>query len=286
MCQLRLLAGKDSEEEDVIDRAISEKVCADSNLLASLHELSLRPERVLMVGATADEVGFVDSLDDYDKLTGNPNGWRELPGYNAFFGRENEIDAIGCRMADCADINFEFKDRDGNTVFGFEHGTRTNMFGRSRYEFEKDGRKMSYTEYVIRHAVDHYGADPSTIRINLASAIRGQNNEWHFDDPEKIERYLPGWQADGFLLNVDNPDWRPGDAVAESDTWQADTQGMIIRDIEEAMHNLGIPAENLDKSDILDPNDSNGMHSSHKASYLSGSTDTRDLYIVYSKNHA
>jgi len=257
--------------------------CADINLATALESLGLEADEVLMVGVTANEVGFVDRLDDYGGVINNPHGWRELRGFNAFFAREGEVEALGCRMADCADINFEFHDSDGNTVFGLEHGTRTNMFGSGKYAFEKDGQKMSFTEYALRQAIEHYGADPSTVRINLAAAIKGDNHHYTFVSAEKMEEVVPGWQADGFLNNVSNPDWQPGDPVNPEDQWAADTRGMIIRDIEQAMEALGIPAANFDKSNILDPNDSDGRHSSHKTSYLTGSPSTRDLYITYVK---
>ncbi len=87
------------------------------------------------------------------KLASHPYGWRELPGFNAFFAREGEEKALGRRLADCADVNFEFQDREGNPVFGFEHGTRTNMFGSSEYRFENsDGEKVSFTEYLMEQA--------------------------------------------------------------------------------------------------------------------------------------
>lgn len=268
---------------DVVAEALAERTCADLNLLRALKEIDLLPEDVLMVGATADNIGYVDELSNYDGLVFNPNGWRELPNFNAFFGREDEIGGIGCRMADCADINFEFEDRAGRTVLGFEHGTRTNMYGPDQYAFERGGRKMSFTKYVLLDAIEHYGVDPATIHINLMSAIKGENNEWHFDDPAKIEELLPGWRAAGFLKNVTKPGWQPGQTVDSADIWQADTRGMIINDIEKAMYELGIPSENLDKTDVLDPNESNGRHSSHKSSYLMGSLESRDLYITYFK---
>ncbi|HVX48030.1 MAG TPA: hypothetical protein VHA05_01605 [Candidatus Saccharimonadales bacterium] len=268
--------------DELIDRAKEARSCADINLSTAFEELELEPEEVLMVGVTANHIGFVDRLEDYDKVNDNPYGWRELAGFNAFFAREGEVGALGRRLADCADINFELKDRDGNTVFGFEHGTRTNMFGASRYAFEKDGRKMSFTEYAMHEAIEHYGVDPNTIHINLAAAIKGENNTYTFDSVEKMEEVLPGWREAGFAKNITNPEWQPGDPIIPEDEWAADTREMIIHDIKEAMKNLGIPEENLDVSDIIDPSE-DGIHSSNKTSHLTGIKNTRDLYITYIK---
>ncbi len=96
-----------------------------------------------------------------------------------------------------------------------------------------------------------------------------------------METVLPGWRAAGFSGNISNPDWTPGDPVDPDDEWDADTRGMIVHDIEEAMARLGEPAENFDKSDILDPNESGGVHSSNKTSHRTGSNGSRDLYITY-----
>lgn len=261
--------------------AMSQGECADLDLRLALNKLRLSNRDVLIVGVTSDRVGFADELDEYGDALEHPYGWRELTGFNAFFAREGETDALGRRLADCADINFAFQDRDGNTVFGFQHGTRTNMFGSSRFAFEKDGKKMSFTEYVLREAIEHYGADPTTINIKLAAAIKGHNFTKHFDGREKMEEHLPGWYDDGFVLNVSNPDWQPGNPVVPEDTWEADTRGMITRDIKEAMKNLGIPGAHLNAHSVIDPGDSKGGHSSHQ--FAADYGDTRDLYITYVK---
>lgn len=277
VCQLSVETTTSGEIADLL----AKRACADLNLVHAFNELGLEPKEVLMVGVTANQVGFADRLDEYDGMIQNPHGWRELAGFNAFFAREGEVDALGRRLADCADLNFEFKDSEGNTVFGFEHGTRTDMFGSSRFAFEKDGKKVSFTEYVLREAVDHYGADPASINVKLAAAIQGHNFTKHFTSREQMEEHLPGWYEDGFVRNASNPDWQPGDPVVPEDTWEADTRGMIQRDAKEAMEALDVPAENFSMEGIIDPGDSKGVHSSHQFSDQYG--DTRDLYITYVK---
>jgi hypothetical protein len=283
-CVLRLVQEKrvetESAAQELAVKAAVERTCSDLNLETVFEKLDLEPEKVLMIGVTGDGVGFADSLDQYEGLARNPSGWRELKGFNAFFGREGEADAIGRRLADCADINFEFKDRDGNIVFGFEHGTRPNMFGSGEYCFDgPNDTKISYTEYVMRQAIEHYGADPSSMHIVLGAAIQAHNFTKHFGDREKMEAHLPGWYDDGFVKNATNPDWRPGDPVVETDTWEADTRGMIVRDIEAAMAKLGVPETNFSTTGIIDPGDSRGVHSSHQ--YRDQYGDSRDLYVTY-----
>jgi hypothetical protein len=288
-CALRLLQEKHLKATDIgrglETEAAIDRTCADLNLETTFYELGLEPEEILMVGVTGDKVGFMDSLDDYEGLTENARGWHELPGFNAFFAREGEVEGLGRRLADCADINFEFKDSDGHTVLGFEHGTRPNMFGSSKYRFEgPDGTKISYTEYVMRQAIEHYGAEPTSMRINLAAAIQRSNNaDFSFKDLELMQKVLPGWYEDGFSRNLTNPDWRPGDPINPEDKWDADTRGLIIRDIEKAMAAIGVPVQNFDKSQVLDPTENQNMYSSNKTSYSTGSLSTRDLYVTFFK---
>lgn len=266
----------------LVDGALESRDCSDLNLLSAMGRLGLQADEVLMVGVTADSIGFADSLAAY-KPSQNPYGWQELTGFNAFFARTNEVGALGRRLADCADINFEFKDHDGKTVFGFEHGTRTNMKGSSAYIFEKDGTKMSYTEYVLRNAVEHYGADAESVRIRLAAAIAAEDFIFTFADEEKLEMVLPGWQADGFARNSSNPRWVSGIQFNPGDIWTADTYGLIVRDIEEAMGRLGIPSDNLDKSDVLNASASGGIFSSYLRHRQDPKNvaDTRDLYLTF-----
>jgi hypothetical protein len=275
-CQMRDVA----PEAQIVN---AEKNCADGNLRDALTELGLETSKVLMVAVTGDKVGFADKLDEYTgigEVKYNPEGWREIPGYNAFFSREKEVAAIGSRLADCAHLSFEFKDGDGDIVFGFEHGTRPNMFGSSDYKFEVGGRKVSYTEYVLAEAMKHYNADPTGFKIRLSSSIKPTNFVKHFASEEQRESHIPGWFKDGFAWNESNLAWQEGDEHQPDDTWLADARGLILRDIKEAMQNLGIPEEALDAENMLDPADTNGEFSSYENRNSHG--DYRDLYLVKS----
>ena len=259
----------------------TDRLCADANLARSLAQLGIDAQDVLMVAVTGNEVGFGDKLDEYreaGKLKENPGGWRELPGFNAFFARADEVPAIGSRLADCAHLEFEFKDSEGRTVIGFEHGSRPNMRGVSAYEFAIDGRPVSYTEYVLTTAMRHYGADPDTLTVAIASSIRAENFAKHFDSMEAMENHLPGWYDAGFLRNATNPGWQPGDPVVPSDTWHADTRGLILHDTRTALETLGVSQDILIADDMLDPADTDGEYSSHQNRDRYG--DSRDLYMI------
>jgi hypothetical protein len=284
VCQLR---GNDPEEYERNEF----RKCADRNLRQGLDELGIAPGDVLMVAVTGDEVGFGDKLADYQQdglQSKNPEGWTELKGFNAFFARYFEGPAIGSRLADCAHLEFEFLDKFGNTVVGFQHGTRTNMRGESKQGsqalvkdkpgFDADGEPASYTEHVLSRAIEHYEADPDTINIRLGSSIKAENFTKKFPNREKMENVFPGWLEAGFLHNTTNPNWKPGDTIIDTDEWAADARGMILHDIEQTMNRLGIPKENFTREDMVDPADTDGEYSSNQNKAKYG--DTRDLYLV------
>ncbi|MDB5182095.1 MAG: hypothetical protein JWP13_858, partial [Candidatus Saccharibacteria bacterium] len=227
-CQAVCIRRGTPEYDENLDR-----LCADRNLAQGLNRIGINPEDVLMVAVTGNEVGFGDELDAYreaGKLKSNAEGWQELPGFNAFFARPEELPAIGSRLADCAHFEFEFTDSEGRTVIGFEHGTRDNMKGRGAYAFEIDESPVTYTEYVLTTALRHYGANPSSLRIRLSSSIRGENFKKHFDSREAMEAHIPGWLEAGFLANATNPRWHEGEPVVKEDEWHADTRGMMLHD--------------------------------------------------------
>jgi len=268
------------------ERDNTDKACADQNLLAALEANYVNPRRTLMVGVTGDNVGFLDALDP-GTMTENSVGVREVKGYNAFFARAGEehagryIDALGRRLADCADVNFAFRDQDGKHVIGFMHGTRTNLFGKDRYKFEANGRKVSYTEHALSEALEHYDADPSTVRIRLSAAIEAHHFTKKFPDEKVMEGHLPGWFDEGKLVNQHNPYWQPGQPFSASDTWLPDYRGMVVGNIREAMTRLAIPEHHLDMEGAIDPAASDGVHSSHVLRDQLG--DTRDLYLTVAR---
>ena len=99
-----------------------DRLCSDLNLKDVTERLGIQAEDLLMVGVTADGVGFYDQLKNYgDAVKTNSVGIRELPGYNAFFAKADEGVVLGARLADCGFASIEFKDEDEKDVIGFVH---------------------------------------------------------------------------------------------------------------------------------------------------------------------
>ena len=125
--------------QGIIERAPAntDKKCADDNLVEVVSKLGMKPGNILMVGVTADGIGFADEVDNnFDKYPYKMNentNVKELPGFNAFFARQgdqiggDEVVALGRRLADCGDVNLEFIDHEGKNVMGFMRMTKPNL---------------------------------------------------------------------------------------------------------------------------------------------------------------
>jgi hypothetical protein len=257
--------------------------CAEKNSVDALERLGLSPEQAIFVAVTGNRVGFSDEFDEYvadGSATINPEGWRQASGFNAFFSDVAEASAIARRLADCGDVNIEFKTKDGKTIIGFMHLTRPGQtFGKDARKFEFEDRKVSYFEHVLREAAAHYDIDWESFSVTLRTAIEAEDFQKHFDSYEAMEGHVPGWLDDGFIKNASNPEWKQGDPVNKEDTFYADFKGIILRDIREAYEHLGLSDEQFDMSNMLDT-----MHDSKQSSYERAmrekALDTRDLYMT------
>lgn len=257
--------------------------CAEKNSLDALERLGVAPEQTIFVAVTGNRVGFSDEFDEYvsdGSAIINPEGWRQASGFNAFFSDTAEAPAIARRLADCGDVNIEFKTKDGKTIIGFMHLTRPGQtFGKEARKFEFEGKKVSYFEHVLREAAAHYDIDWDSFSVTLRTAIEAEDFQKHFDSYEAMEGHVPGWLEDGFIKNASNPDWKPGDSVHKEDTFYADFKGIILRDIHEAYANLGLNDDQFDASNMLDT-----MHDETQSSYERAmrqkALDTRDLYMT------
>ncbi len=257
--------------------------CAEKNSLDALERLGVSPEQAIFVAVTGDRVGFSDSFDDYvadGSGVVNPEGWRQVTGFNSFFSDVAEAPALARRLADCGDVNMEFKTKDGKTIIGFMHLTRPGQtFGKDVRKFEFEGQKVSYVEHALREAAAQYDIDWSSFSMTLRTAIEAEDFQKHFDSYEAMEGHVPGWLADGFLKNATNPDWKPGDEIVKSDTFYADFKGIITRDIAEAFEHLSLSSEQLDMTNMLET-----MHDPSQSSYERAMRekilDTRDLYMT------
>jgi hypothetical protein len=279
-------AFRNTATEQNSERTLEER-CAEKNSLDALERFGIDPKDAIFVAVTGNKVGFSDDFDKYiDDGSGivNPEGWRQVSGYNAFFSDVQEAPVLARRLADCGDINIEFKTKEGKTIIGFMHLTRPGQtFGKDKRTFEYEGKKVSYFEHALREASEHYNIDWDSLNISLRTAIEGEDFQKHFDSYEAMEGHIPGWLEDGFVKNATNPDWKQGDPVKKEDTFYADFKGIILQDIHEAYEHLGLKEEQFDMSNMLET-----MHNPEQSSYERAMRekilDTRDLYMTIHKS--
>lgn len=253
-----------------------EKLCADENLGAVIDELSIPAEKVLMVGVTADKVGFHDELISYgDAVNMNSLGIRQLAGYNAFFAKDSEEVVLGARLADCGFAAIEFKDKDSETVRGFVHLTRTNLQGETALKFEVDGEPAGSFEYFLHSALKHYGGDIESVKVRLTSGIKAENFEYTFSN-KTPEELFPGWMEQGLLKNVSDPDWQKDQPINPEDIWQPQNREMLHWQIMRS----GISENQLIEDNMIDPGDLEHGHASNHAGAHGKMPDGRDTYLV------
>ncbi|MEI6237009.1 MAG: hypothetical protein WCP03_00200 [Candidatus Saccharibacteria bacterium] len=260
-------------------------LCPEKNTLDALTCLGIQPEQTMIVAVTGNNVGFSDEFDMYvanGSASTNPEGWRQVNGCNAFFSDAEDCPVLACRLADCGDLNIEFKTQDGRTIIGFMHLTRPNQYGTTACPDSQDG--LPYVEYALRKAIEHYGdVDISTMSLTLRSAIEKQDFLFSFTDSEKMQQVLPGWAQDGYVENLDNPYWKPGDSFEPTDHFTADFRGVVEDSINLSMQRLGITEDQYDNSNMIDT-----MHDPHFASDQEdkklGIPARRDLYITAHKS--
>lgn len=259
----------------------NDKLCSDLNLKDVTERLNIKAEDLLMIGVTADGVGFYDKLDSYsDGVKTNSVGIRELPGYNAFFAKASEEVVLGARLADCGFAAIEFKDRDGEDVSGFVHLTRPNLQGESKLGFEVDGEPAGCFEYFMDEALKHYGGERDSVKVHLIAAIKAENFQHTFKD-KSPEDLFPGWIDQGLLKNTSNPDWQPGDPVNADDVWEPQYREMVRYQIMRS----GIKPEQLSEEGMIDPADLELGHASNHAGAHGKMPDARDAYLVMPRSY-
>jgi hypothetical protein len=256
--------------------AYEQKLCADGNLGNLLETVKLKPEDVLMVGVTKDNVGFYDQLSSYKSdMSVNSLGVRELPGFNAFFAKNSEHIALGARLADCGFAAIEMTADDGALVRGFVHLTRPNLQGEAALKFEIDGKPAGCFEYFLHEALKHYGADKSSVKVRLTAAIKAENFIHHFGS-KTPEDLFPGWYEQGMLQNISNPNWISGDEIDPDEAWAPLYREMLMWQ----MLRSGIDVSQINTEEIIDPADLELGHASNHAGAHGTMPDARDLYIV------
>ena len=258
-----------------------DRLCSDLNLKDVTERLGIDNKDLLMVGVTADKVGFYDQIESYqDSVATNSVGIQELPGYNAFFAKASEGVVLGARLADCGFASIEFKDNEGDDVIGFIHLTRPNLQGESKLAFEINGSPAGSFEYFLREAIRHYSGNMSSVKIHLIAAIKGENFLHTFQDVDgrTPEDVFPGWFDQGMLKNKTNPNWKQGDPVNPEDVWEPQYREMLRWQIGRS----GITSEQLSEEGMIDPADLELGHASNHAGAHGKIPDARDAYLIMS----
>jgi len=283
-------------DEDIIETVKGEVAakCADGNLVEAILELGTKPKNVFMVGVTADGVGFADEVsikpEKYPYSVNGKTGIKELPGFNAFFAKEDDliegepVTALGRRLADCGDINLDFVDQDGRSVMGFMHMTKPNLQGEGAQRYEYQAKKVGSFEYFLRSALEHYGADINTVSIRVAAAIRPEHYVWCFDSEEDMDKKgFVGWKdtldeaGKPLLKNQSNPDWRQGQPFDQKDVWFADFPAMLRWQMAQVRE---LKPEQIDWEEAIDPGDKDSSHASNYRSKSNPDADGRDGYFT------
>jgi len=261
------------EEEQ---RAETGVLCAENNIASALNQFGVEPENFMLVAATTDNVFFGDSLEE-TKAFESSEGYNQLPEANAFFYRPGidkgpngkPIDVIGMRMADCGSINIEFIDRQGNLVIGQSHFSRTNMRGPTAFVHEVNEKRVSWAEFVLATAIDHYGASKDSIRIYLAAAVEGKDFIHKYDSKKDMDGHYPGWSELGFM----HRDETTGETLI-------DYREMIQWQLDSAAESLNIHKIFIKTDSAINTGDLGLGHASHHWASKGKIEHGRDLYIT------
>ncbi len=245
-------------------------LCAENNIRSVIDALGTTPDQFVMVGATADEVGFGFS----EEIVENNEGYMQMPGYNAFFFRPG-IDGLShaaMRMADCGAVIYEFEDRDNELVVGIAHFSRTNMRGPSAYEHELNGRKVSWAEFVLGSAMEHYQAEVESVRIELVAAVEGKDFIHHYEDQAAMDRHYPGWKELGFMHPAADTDFDCLIDYCEMIEWQ------LGQSIQSPM--LRQKLRQIRVNNAINTGDLSLGHASHHWASKGAIAHGRDMYVV------
>lgn len=255
--------------------AKTDVMCAESNITTAIEGFGSTPERFLIVSATEDTVKFGDDLDE---STVSPEGYGILPASNAFFFRPGidigpsgePLDTFAMRMADCGSVNFKFRDKNQDVVLGQAHFSRPNMRGPSAFKHDLvSGEKVSWAEHILEQAIEHYGADPSNIKIFLTAAVEGKDFIHNYDSTDKMEEHFAGWSELGFMHRDD----KTGDTLI-------DYREMIAWQIKQAKQRFGLREQNLNLDQAVNTGDLSLGHASHHWASKGAIVHGRDMYVI------
>lgn len=268
-----------------------ERLCADRNLSSALEKLVPDGITTLMIGVTADNVGFADQITAYElegKVSKNSQGITEILGFNAFFTKESEDFALGARLADCGFVQILFNTELGEEVYGMVHLTRTSMVGIGHEKNNIDGKPTSALDYYLRTALKHYGGDENSVQLGLVANVATEDFQFSFKPKNKdgqtlspqevMDEYFPGWGDMGFMINSSNPDWHYGDVINPDDVFTPDYSAMVLYQITTAP---GILTNKFERP--INAGNINSGHASNTIAARGIRPDGRDLYLVSPK---
>jgi hypothetical protein len=257
-------------------RAEAGVMCAENNIASALETFGVASENFVLAAATHDNVNFGDNIEHTQAFTSS-EGYVQIPETNAFFFRPGidnspngqSIDALGMRMADCGSVNYQMIDRNGDLVLGQAHFSRTNMCGPSALKHELHGEQVSWGEYVLSSAIEHYGANPESVEIYLTAAVEAKDFVHNYDSSEKMHEHYPGWDELGFMHR----------SVSNGATL-IDYREMISWQLAQAASRYGLQSHQIDTSHAKNTGDLTLGHASHHWSTKGIIEHGRDLYIV------
>jgi hypothetical protein len=248
-----------------------------------IETIGVKADRFALVIANADNVKFGDAstLDEESKAEGT---YTKVEGANAYFfrpGYDRTVDgqpllAAGMRMADCGALVARFIDGEGRLVHGMVHMSRTNMRGPDAFKETHvlNGKKVSWAEFVLGTAIEHYGANPSQVSLRLIASVDKETFIHNYTSEAKMEGAYPGWARLGFMNKKDDK--------TEDFDCAIDFRGMISWQLKQAVESLGLASSLIE----LDYAINTGVLESGNAShYLAARrkllvAEGRDLYAV------
>lgn len=262
---------------------VSATQCAEVNILTTLEKLGTKPANFVLTSCTGDRIAFGDDLSAADASHGS--GYTFVPATNAFFFRPRKDKApsgaplthAAMRMADCGGVIYDFTDKNDKPVTGIAHFSRTNMRGPSAFMHKLNGQKVSWGEFVIGSALEHYGANPASVKIKLVAAVDRDDFVHNFSDSAKMEKTFPGWNELGFMHPQSEQNFDCLIDYREMIEWQL---GASVQN-----PNYRLDASQIDTSEVINTGDLSLGHASHRAASAGKIAHGRDLYIVgsYSK---
>jgi len=283
-CQLKELKAANPEAGSAEAGQIGAvgKLCAENNIVETLASRYISPENAVLVSATKDRVVFADEIDQSGAFR-HPDGYTMVPEANGFFFRPGKDMTVNghrrlyeamMRMADCGDVIVIGTSKTGEPFVGQGHFSRTNMRGPSAYKHELDGRKVSWGEYFIGSAIEHYDADPSSLRVTLVAAVEREDFVHHYENKEKMEAHFPGWNELGFM--------HPAAGKDEDFDCMIDYREMIAWQLTEGIQNpkYRLAPEQVNTAHAINTGDLSLGHASHHKATHGEIAHGRDIYAV------